>query len=343
MKSIACSCGGQNPNCFRCSGSGFFKGEASESTGLHPRYRQAHPDEPTHRKFKGRDAPPGPDPVVDARAKELVEAANARTAQENATRREDARKRRQAQTQSALGIRERGFYRRLPSLSWGMMGEAARQGWRQIPIDEMAQGARQDVKTAPAGTLPGDSTSSIDSGISGIEPRAMDPVESGEPLEQVPPPNPMYPGEPQPSPEVTRAFRCPECLRRFRELIPLDAHILSEHGRRAHAHYWEDAYRRHHGIEPRPEITNRTNTGVHKPPAARLPAQPGDAVFNRVLSHFSAATPVVIGGEIPRMADGGRDGSYGGGGSFRDFAKSCQGAEFGSYPEFDAMDDESAA
>lgn len=338
MKSIACSCGGQNPKCVRCGGLGYFDPDGLKDSLPQPRLRHGHHGDSAHRKFNGRGTPPRPDPAVDARAQELVQAANSRVAQENARRSELARQ--ASEAQAAKGIRgpvpvshRRGYH-------WDSMSETQKQQWRQLAIDEISQASRKAALKRSAASPPSETAPSSEPSVAAIKPLTVEPVEPPNPGD---PAGAGKPGAPQPSAEETRAFRCPECLQRFRELFPLDAHLFSEHGRRAHAHYWEDAYRRHHGIEPRPEISNRTNTGEHKPPAARLPAQPGDAIFNRVLSHFSAATPVLHGGEFPRKADGGRDGSYGGGGSFRDFAKSSEGSEFGSYPQFDPMDDESGA
>lgn len=121
--------------------------------------------------------------------------------------------------------------------------------------------------------------------------------------------------------------RCNACGRSFGLLRDLDAHLLAAHGRRAHEHFWKDAWRKAEGITDPSEfdvLVERLNDSVH-------------AIEGPIGGRKSGPPAPKTSEDMPARADGGQDGAFGWGGSFRD------DGEFGSYPGFDPMGDESTS
>ena len=312
LKRIECSCGGQNPSCYRCGGLGHYEGESSEPTGLPPRLRQAGgPDASPHRKIDGHGARHRPAPEIEARAKALFQASAARTAEEN-------EKRRAAGAPTKDGRPSgRGSYLRMRVGTWERLTDDQRQQWFRLAADEASAAARGN-RPAPAAAPPNPG-SALDPPAPAMNPSSLS-MKSGS------------------------LYACPVCLRRFRELFPLDSHLLNEHGRLAQAHYWEDRFREAHGIELRPELTEKSEP-PKKTPDPKMPRRGSvaavDPTQGRKVSYFSVGTQAV-GAESRRpQEDGGQDGSAGWHAYLQDQGRS--GGEFGSYPGFDAMDDESGA
>lgn len=251
-----CSCRGENPNCFRCFGRGYWEPAEGTTSGLRNQTRL--PEQSPHRKFRGATRN---DSALVARARAFFERAVAR-----------------------------GFEPKWRTWEW--LTEARRAPWLELARSETAaEDRRKPVECAKLPLAKADSETASDLHVTTCLAKP--------------------------------AGRCPKCNRLFLGLSKLDAHILAAHGRIAHEHFWKDERRRAQGRVESDDIYALAQRLTDSIDALHGPIRTGQAAGALRSDVF------------PAREDGGRDGSYSWGGSFRD------SGEFGSYPQFDSMNDES--